>query len=54
MSNRNSSLIALILGFLVLGVMPACNSVRGAGEDIESAGEAIADSAQEAEDDINE
>jgi len=54
MFKKHSSLIALLVGFLVLGVLPACNSVRGAGEDIESAGEAIADTAQETEDEINE
>jgi predicted small secreted protein len=54
MFKKRSSLIALFLGFLVLGALPACNSVRGAGEDIESAGEAIADTAQETEDEMND
>ena len=54
MFKRHSWVIALVIGMLALGGLSACNTVRGAGEDVESAGKAISDTAQETEDEIND
>lgn len=54
MLTRHLSLIALMAGFLGLAVLPACNTFQGAGEDIESAGQAITETAEDAEEEIND
>lgn len=38
-----------ILAFLSLGVVSACETVEGAGEDIQNAGQAIEQTAEEAD-----
>jgi predicted small secreted protein len=43
--------LALAALFLALA-LAGCNTVRGAGEDIESGGEGISDSAEEVQDEI--
>ena len=48
--NRNAIILTLLLGFsfLVLGSqLSACNTVKGAGQDIKSAGKAIEHKAEE-------
>ena len=46
----------LFAPFVVAGLMglAACNTVKGAGEDVSAAGEAMSDTAQDAEDEIEE
>ncbi|TVQ58001.1 MAG: entericidin A/B family lipoprotein [Rhodobacteraceae bacterium] len=44
--------VALTALFIALGV-GACNTVRGAGEDIESGGRAISDTATEVQRDLD-
>lgn len=45
----------LLAGLVAIGVpLAACNTVEGAGEDIESAGDAIGDTADEVGDEIGE
>jgi entericidin B len=39
---------------LLVALMAACNTVEGAGEDIEAGGEAISDAAETVEDDIKD
>lgn len=41
-------LIATLLG------LAACNTIKGAGEDIAAGGEAVADTAEEVKEDINQ
>lgn len=46
---HNIKLISSIAAVLVtLSVLPACNTIEGAGQDIESAGDAIEDTARDA------
>ncbi len=45
---RSTSLLALL--FLGLATLGACNTVQGAGKDIEAGGEAISDTAKEVQD----
>ncbi|PWE33626.1 entericidin EcnA/B family protein [Maritimibacter sp. 55A14] len=40
----------IALPFAALIALAACNTVEGAGRDIESAGEAVTDTAQDAQD----
>jgi predicted small secreted protein len=45
----------LLAGLFLLGVpLHACNTVEGAGQDVENAGEAIQDTADEAGDEMGE
>jgi predicted small secreted protein len=45
----------LLAGLIVLGApLAACNTVEGAGEDVESAGDAIEDTADEAGEEMGE
>ncbi len=44
--------LILLAWMLVLVGLSACNTTRGAGEDIEAAGEGMQDAAQDVEDDI--
>jgi predicted small secreted protein len=45
----------LLAGLIVLGVpLAACNTIEGAGEDVESVGDAVEDTADEAGDEIGE
>jgi len=39
---------------VVLAMLAACNTIAGAGEDIEAGGEAISEAADEVEDDITD
>ena len=41
---------AAIVVFTMMGSLSACNTVQGAGEDIESAGDSISDAARDAKD----
>ncbi|NBB69306.1 MAG: entericidin A/B family lipoprotein [Alphaproteobacteria bacterium] len=41
-------LSALILGVSVVGGLAGCNTIEGAGEDLEAAGRAIEDTAEKA------
>ena len=49
-NNRNlkSEILALLALLLAGGIISACNTVEGAGKDIESAGEGIKDTARDA------
>jgi predicted small secreted protein len=42
------------LSALLLVTLAACNTVQGAGEDVEAGGEAITETAREAEQEISE
>lgn len=45
----------LLAGLILLGTpMAACNTIEGAGEDVESVGDAVEDTADEAGDEIGE
>jgi predicted small secreted protein len=45
----------LLAGLIFLGApLAACNTIEGAGQDVESAGDAIEDTADEAGDEIGE
>ncbi|SLN73846.1 entericidin A/B family lipoprotein [Oceanibacterium hippocampi] len=48
----------LCLAFLLLGMtsvaLPACNTVEGAGQDIEAAGDSISDTARDAEAELSD
>jgi len=44
---RAAVALALVLG---LGALAACNTTEGLGEDMESAGEAVSDTARDAKD----
>lgn len=44
--NLKNMIIALLLA-LLMGATTACNTIEGAGRDIESAGEAIEDAADD-------
>lgn len=46
--------ITAALSVLLFAGLAACNTVQGAGEDVEAGGEAISDTAREAEQDISE
>ena len=46
--------ITAILSVLLFAGLAACNTVEGAGEDVESGGEAISNTAQEAEQELSE
>ena len=45
----------LLAGLIFLGApLAACNTIEGAGEDVESVGDAVGDTADEAGDEIGE
>ena len=44
--------ITITLSALVLAGLAACNTVQGAGEDVEAGGEAISETAREAEQEL--
>ena len=45
----------LLAGLIVLGApLAACNTVEGAGEDVESVGDAVGEAAEETGDEIGE
>jgi predicted small secreted protein len=46
--------ITAALSVLFFAGLAACNTVEGAGQDVEAGGEAISDTAREAEQDISE
>lgn len=46
--------ITAALSVLLFAGLAACNTVEGAGQDVEAGGEAISETAQEAEDEISE
>lgn len=48
MKNLNHKLIGLVLSLMTLGSLTACNTMKGAGEDMERAGEKIQEKAEEA------
>ncbi|MEJ8567188.1 entericidin A/B family lipoprotein [Elongatibacter sediminis] len=50
--NRIIALIALLLSMMLN--VTACNTTRGVGQDIEAAGDAIEDAADEAEEEIED
>lgn len=46
------SIYALLVGLVSLGGLAACNTIGGAGEDIQAGGEAITDTAEEVQTEI--
>ncbi|MDZ7710850.1 MAG: entericidin A/B family lipoprotein [Roseovarius sp.] len=46
--------IAAMLPVLLFAGLAACNTVEGAGEDVEEGGEAISNTAQEAEQELSD
>jgi entericidin A len=50
MYTRIAVLLIALLGF----GLGACNTTQGFGEDVEAAGDAIEDTAEEAEDELND
>lgn len=50
-SKQKAALAALAL-ILAGGALTACNTVRGAGQDIEAGGEAIEDAAEDVQEDL--
>ena len=45
-----AEILALLAALLAGGIMTACNTVEGAGKDIEAAGDGIKDTARDAKD----
>lgn len=54
MTDLTRRLAALALTFGFAGGMSACQTVEGAGEDIESVGEAVDETANEVEEEIDD
>jgi predicted small secreted protein len=50
----NMRIITATLSVLLFAGLAACNTVEGAGEDVEGGGEAISDTARDVERDISE
>jgi predicted small secreted protein len=53
--SEQASSAAWIIGLVMLGLMltlGACNTMSGAGEDIEAAGDAMSDTAEDTEDEM--
>ena len=48
MFKKKSAALILLLSISAIGVLSACNTIQGAGKDIERGGEKIQDTAQEA------
>ncbi|MEO1091012.1 MAG: entericidin A/B family lipoprotein [Pseudomonadota bacterium] len=48
-AGRRRRATGLALAFLVAGVLAACNTTRGVGEDVEAVGRGISDAAEEAQ-----
>lgn len=46
--------IAATASALLLGLLAACNTIEGAGQDIEAGGQAISETSREVQDDIAE
>ena len=46
--------ITTTLSVLVLAGLAACNTVEGAGQDVQAGGDAISDTAREAEQDLSQ
>lgn len=49
---QKSWLLALVVLFGGALALSACNTMQGAGEDIQAAGDALSDSAEEVQDDM--
>lgn len=47
-------IIAATASALLLGLLAACNTVDGAGQDIESGGQAISETSREVQDEIGD
>jgi predicted small secreted protein len=47
-------LTALLFLSAMILALPACNTVEGAGEDIQATGDAISDTADDAEDELSD
>jgi predicted small secreted protein len=45
-------LFGLIVLFFMMSVLSGCNTMRGMGEDVEAAGGAMSDTAEDVEDDM--
>jgi predicted small secreted protein len=54
MNTKNSAkmTLAALVALASLGGLAACNTVKGAGEDIKATGTAVSDAAQETKEDI--
>lgn len=49
----NTRYLALVLGLLFGGLaLSGCNTVSGAGQDIEAAGDAVTDTSEDVQDDL--
>lgn len=48
-----SNIIRFLVALFLAGSLAACNTVEGAGEDIEQGGEAVSETAEDVEDDID-
>lgn len=48
-----SHILKMLAVLLFSGSVAACNTIEGAGEDIEQGGEAVSESAEEVEDEID-
>ncbi|MFW6094090.1 MAG: entericidin A/B family lipoprotein [Pseudomonadota bacterium] len=44
--------LRLLAVLLLAGALTGCNTIRGAGEDVEAGGEAVSETAEEAEDEL--
>lgn len=45
-------ILVLLLGLGAVAALPACNTVKGAGQDISAGGQVISDSAEEVQEEI--
>lgn len=55
MTNTASRLFGVLFLFAAMSLaLPACNTVEGAGEDIEATGDAISDTASETKEELSD
>jgi entericidin B len=51
-SEETTMIRNILLALVAVAALAACNTVRGAGQDIESAGDAVSDQARETQQDM--
>jgi entericidin B len=49
---RHGAVLALFLGLFMILALAGCNTMRGAGEDVSSAGDAVSDTAEDVQDEM--
>lgn len=54
MTKSNAAAFALLLALAGAAGLASCNTIRGAGQDIEQAGDAVANEAEETEQEMND